>query len=56
MVEARKKEEFMPQRQDRQLTGDRIYFACDIAARLVIGALGIMGLIAMAEKFAALLT
>ncbi len=45
----------MPQRQDRQLSGDRIYSACDVAASLAIGALGITGLIAMAQKFAALL-
>lgn len=46
----------MLQRQDRQLTGDRIYSACDVAASLVIGTLGIMGLIAMAEKLAAFLS
>ncbi|WP_157790677.1 hypothetical protein [Agrobacterium albertimagni] len=46
----------MPQEQDRQLTGERIYSACDVVASLVVGVLGIMGLIAMAEKLAALLS
>lgn len=45
----------MPQEQYRQLTGEPIYSACDVAVSLVIGALGIMGLIAMAEKLAAFL-
>lgn len=42
----------MQEKQDRQFTGERIYAACDVAASLVIGALGIVGLIAMAEKLA----
>lgn len=46
----------MPQKEDRQLTGERIYSACDVAAGWVIGALGIMGLIAMAEKLATFLS
>lgn len=46
----------MPQKQDRQLTGGRIYSACDVAASLIIGVLGIMGLIAMAEKLATFLS
>lgn len=46
----------MPQKQDRQLTGARIYSPCDAAASLVIGVLGILGLIAMAEKLAVFLS
>lgn len=46
----------MPQKQDRQFTGGRIYSACDVAASLIIGALGIMGLIAMAEQLAVFLS
>ncbi|MBX9467058.1 MAG: hypothetical protein KL839_04020 [Rhizobium sp.] len=46
----------MQQKQDTPLTSDRIYSACDVAARLVIGALGTMGLIAMAEKLATFLS
>lgn len=46
----------MQQKIDTPLACFRIYSACDVAASLVIGVLGTMGLIAMAEKLATFLS